>query len=220
MTLRMRLAFALVVAALLPMLLGLGIAMLQAGRRASQEAGRRLEAVQRQSRLLVALDAREARTSAERAARDLAANERQIKALLGGSTAEAIGIAPPLAERYRLDYLEIVNGDGVVLSTSRPDRGTGLRSALADVKGDMTVGPLPAREDEARGLLANIARVSVPREGGEHLDIVAALESDAKFIGEIAEVTGEPVSLIDGSGAIVAMAGGAGPASRADSRRA
>src|SRR5438093_12592890 len=105
MTLRLRLTFALMAAALLPMVVAVGVTMLRAETRAQQEAAVRLHAARRQAQVLIDRLKKDVLTRLERAAADLPHEFFGLDALLknanrletggrapsGGSTASSRG---------------------------------------------------------------------------------------------------------------------------------
>src|SRR5437867_3868064 len=274
MSLRLRLTFALMVAALLPMVVAVGVTMLRAERRAQQEAAVRLQAARRQAEVLIDRHKKDVLTRLERAAADLpheffgldtllkranrpetagktptgesTASSGESAAISGGSSASGQGGASPalalpptegaspatsgasmatgsasptagspppktdspspktgsaspqtggasaatgstspatgagaspgdrrstheiaraLAERHGLDYLEILDGDGRVLATSRMDV-PGLHSPLTDLaESDVSLRPVPQYPpgNQASAVpVAPFARLPVP----------------------------------------------------------
>src|SRR5438093_12260243 len=95
MTLRLRLTFALMAAALLPMVVAVGVTMLRAERRAQQEAAVRLQAARRQAEVLIDRHRKDVLTRLERTAADLPHEFFGLDALLkNASRPEAGGRSP------------------------------------------------------------------------------------------------------------------------------
>jgi len=204
-SLRARLALAMMVAALLPMVVVLGVPLMRAGGRAREESLRRLDLARRQARFLVERARREAASRVESAAADLGGNRATLERVLGGPEESAHAVARLLAERHGLEPLEILGANGKILATSRPDRAAGTRSALASVpEGEAVL--LPASED-GEAPLALFARrgVADPREP---IALVAGRAVGRELIQDVAEITGEPAALLDGSGRVLIRAGG------------
>src|SRR5881397_3693797 len=82
MSLRLRLTFALMVAALLPMVVAVGVTMLRAERRAQQEAAVRLQAAHRQAEVLIDRHKKDLQARLERAVADLPHEYFALGALL------------------------------------------------------------------------------------------------------------------------------------------
>ena len=89
MTLRTKLALALTFSALLPMGVAVGLPMLQADRRAQEDASRRLESTRRQAAILVRRQREDAVRRVERVAAELSVNLSARQPLLQGPASEA-----------------------------------------------------------------------------------------------------------------------------------
>ena len=118
MSLRLRLALALMFTALLPMALVAGLPIVQAERRADDEAARHLAQVRRQAEILVARQQADLRERLARAAADLAASRTAAAPLQQGPASAARALTRLLAERHALDLLEIRSATGTLLATS------------------------------------------------------------------------------------------------------
>lgn len=206
MTLRTKLVFALMLAALLPMLVAVGVSVLRAESRARELGAKRLEAVRRQAGVLVERFRRETGFRVVQAAADLASDRTAFESLLGASRPAARDIARRLGEVHGLDRLEILDSTGIVLSTSRGDRGVGMPGPLAELPvGEPAVRRLssdsadPGHLGDGPGLLVAAARHAAVH-GDETLTIVGVRIIGEDTLTEIAEVTGERVSLIDPEG--------------------
>jgi signal transduction histidine kinase len=126
MSLRLRLALALMFTALLPMALVAGLPMLQAERRAGEEAERHLAQVRRQAEILVAREQAGLRERLARAAADLTASRTAAAPLQQGPASAARALARLLAERHGLDLLEIRSATGALLATAAEGAATPL----------------------------------------------------------------------------------------------
>src|SRR5262245_19508107 len=113
MSLRLKLVLALTFAALLPMGVVVGVPMLQADRRAREDAGRRLDLARRQVTILIERQRGDAAARLDQAAAEIpAAGRGRVQPLLHGPASAARAIVHDLAERYGLDHLECRNERG------------------------------------------------------------------------------------------------------------
>src|SRR5262245_20094025 len=150
MSLRMRLTWALVLAALGPMLIVVGATLLRTEKRAEQDASERLEAAKRQTRILLDRYRDEALRGLEESATDLSHEFfGALESLIGeeipssdavpgaprephgvrggpGAPTPPLEIARTLADRRGLDYLEVLDGQGRILTNSQMDAPAGL----------------------------------------------------------------------------------------------
>lgn len=215
MSLRLKLVFALTLTALLPMAVVVGVPMLRAERTAQQEAAQRLDRTCHQAQILVGRHARDASARLEQAALALARDEKAGAVLLRGPDADARAIMRELADSHDLDHLEILNPDGTVLAASRMEVSSGTASALADLEQETVV--LRALAEVTGGgseVMAHLSRrpVSV---GHETLWLAGGLFLDDELLREIAEISGEPVMLLNPEGtAEVSATAGTAPGER------
>src|SRR5262245_3925810 len=138
MSLRMRLTWALVAAALGPLLIGAAAILLRAENQAGREAQARLAASERQTRILVERHRDATQDALDQAANDLTQDYFALEALRGriaggGRNADpgTLDTADRLAQRRGLDALEILDGEGRILADSQMDARIGLVSGLA-----------------------------------------------------------------------------------------
>lgn len=223
MSIRLRLAAALVLTALIPMGVAAGVAMLRAGSAARREAEIRLATTRHQAEVLLARQSRALRADLDRAAWDLVNDLTSIDMLLraAGSrdseSAMAPAPSPPAAaardvassveSRYGFDHLEVLGPGGVVLSTSLLDQSLGRTSAFADLpEGTDAVRRLPPRPYARRGSVALFARRTLPL-GNDSLSLVGARTVDTDLIPGISEISGQGAALIDPEGATVTETG-------------
>jgi signal transduction histidine kinase len=200
MTLRVRLVVALVIAAVLPVAVAVGVPLLRAERRAGADADRRLALARRQAEILLAELSRQTAERADRAAYDLAHDAAAIDALVVGPEQRAQEVARPLAERNGLDTLEVRSASGTLLSAFP---GALPPSSVPDLPG---LAPIAA---ELGGSAALFARRSV-RAGGDTFVVTAARTIDRHAIGTLAAITGGPVVLRDGAGRTIEPSGAPG----------
>ncbi len=118
MTLRTKLGLSLLAAALLPMGVAVGVPLLQAGHRARQATGDRLEQIRRQADDLVAEHRDDTAARVARAASDLEADRDARRFLRQGTAAAGTSIARSLA-------------GAVVISDSRSSRTIDVTSLIA-----------------------------------------------------------------------------------------
>jgi len=227
----MRLTWALVVAALGPMLIVVGATLLRTEKRAEQDAASRLDAATQQANTLFDRYRDEAMAGLEESATDLSWKFFDLDALLGkgsaprgegteaahdpqsGRGAAATGpleIARTLAERRGLDYLEILDGEGRILSNSRMDAQEGLPSGLAglpETGSEVRSVPVPAGlpSPDAPGPEAIVGRRNVSLANAP-LSVVGARFLDHRLVDEIAAITGGPAFLVDPAGAVAVRA--------------
>jgi signal transduction histidine kinase len=206
MTLRTKLALALAFTALLPMGVAVGLPMLQAERRAQEEASRRLEATLRQTAILIERQREDAVARVEQVAAELRENRSALQPLLQGPAAEARSITRSLAERHGLDHLEFRNRRGAVLAISRSgvDEEDGAALTSIDPIGENGAELLPfsSSGDPSGSRVAYYARRTI-RLGSDALTLIGGREVGHAFITGISEISGQPASLIDGSGRVV-----------------
>lgn len=159
MTLRTKLVFALMIAAILPMLVAVSVSVLKAESRAQAQAARRLETARRQASILVERFRKDTNARVVQAASDLANDPAAFDSLLGASRPAARDIARRLAEVHGLDRLEILDAGGIVLSTSQMDTrrasstesGVGARSTFANLpEGEAVVREVPRSSGRTR----------------------------------------------------------------------
>lgn len=231
MSLRMRLTWALVLTALGPMLIVVGATLLRAQTRAEQDAARRLETARRQARILLDGHRDDAMARLEQAATDLSHEFFALESLIGlegsahdggagatlretpagrgsGSAAAPLEIARTLAERRGLDYLEILDAQGSILSNSRMDAQAGLLSELARLdESGVRVRFVPNRDpgSDGGGIPAIMGRRTVPI-ANEPLFVAGGRILDQRLLDGIAAITGGPAFLIDPSGAVAVRA--------------
>jgi signal transduction histidine kinase len=120
MSLRLRLALALMFAAIVPMGLVIALPLLNARTRAADEARARLEQARRQAALLVERERAETIALVERAAVDLGHEPGAAGILEHGPASRARALAQTLASRHGLDHLELRNAEGTVLAVRDP----------------------------------------------------------------------------------------------------
>jgi signal transduction histidine kinase len=187
MSLRAKLACALMAAALLPMAVAVGAAMLRAGREAERETTRRADAVQRQAELLVERHRRALRERMDLAAADLVHDYFAIESLLADPAAvRSHPLAQSLATRHALDHVEILGGDGEVVSCSRHDHQPGSRSPLSGLPEDEIVATRPP---------AFSLRMAL-RVGNRPFTLAGSLALDSSFLRDLAEITGARATLV------------------------
>ncbi len=207
MTLRSRLALAMMVAAVLPMVVVVGVPLLRAERRAREGSQERLDLARRQALFLVERAKRDADARVQHAAAELGRDGTSLEFVLGGPEEAARSVARALADRHGLDLLEILGPGGVVLASSRPERPLGHRSDLAGLpSGAITVFRLPGPAAGHEGAIAFLAREPLAL-AREPVDVVAGLAFGGSLVAEVAEITGEPATLLDENGGVVASAG-------------
>lgn len=196
MTLRSRLALAMMVAAVLPTAVVVGVPLLRAEARAREEAQQRLDLVRRLAAFLIDESGGDAAARVARAAEELARDRTALGFVLRGPGDAARPVARTLAERHGLDHLEILDEQRVVLSTSRADVATGSRSLL-DPPGAAVVVALLPMDAAARAAFV----VSRPIDGApEPIHIVAGSFVSGELIASIARITGQPAALLDAAG--------------------
>jgi signal transduction histidine kinase len=211
MTLRAKLALALTIVALVPMGVALALPMLQAERRARQEASRRLETVRRQAGILIEREKREVASRVSQVASELARDRPDRQALWQG-TAAAGPVALSLAQRHGLDHLEVRDSRGVLLALSGADpRSDPVVDLLALQEGEVGLRPVPYPSyaaDRRAGYF--VRRTAASGQGA--VTLIGGRILGRAFIEGIGEITEQPAALIDGSGRIVEAAGDADPA--------
>lgn len=218
MTLRARLALALASAALLPMAVTIGVPLLRAGARAEQEVEARLAASSRQAGRVLGREREAVAAAVPRAALDpaLASAAQQVAADAAAAEVTAGLSEPPaivlasspalrdVAARHRLDVLDVLDGSDAVLATTRPDVRLGERSPLAAVtSGSAPVLPV-ADLAGAAPLPAQLAWYPA-RVGGRPAVVVGGRRLGREVLTELADTTGQPVSVADGSGDLLSV---------------
>jgi signal transduction histidine kinase len=203
MSLRLKLVFALILAALLPMAVVVGVPLLRAGKEAQAETVLRLERAHRQAEILIRRHERDATAAIEQAASDLRDDPQGRQALLQGPEDVARTIPRVLAERHDLDHVEILKADGMILAASGADATSGVTSAFTDVAPEGGLWrPLGTS-------LAYFARRTLELDR-ESFALVGGRVLGAELAAAIAEITGEPTALVDGAGDLAASAGDPG----------
>jgi signal transduction histidine kinase len=204
MSLRFRLALALLFAALLPMTVVVGIPLLRADARAKEDAQRRLALAQSQVEFLYARLAQETEERAEHAAAELARDKALLAPVLAGPEAGARATAAALAQRHGLDWVELVAADDTVLAALDPERRIGERRDLASLPEDgATLAAWPGPRRSGAGILLKRA---VP-SARETVWLAAGRRFDREPIEGMAELTGQSVALVAPSGEEILSAG-------------
>src|SRR5262249_28454293 len=104
-----------------------GLPLLQATRRADEEAARHLAQVRRQAEILVAREQSEVRDRLARAAADLAASRSAAAPLRQGPASAARALSRLLADRHALALLETRSAWGSLLATASAGAAPPLR---------------------------------------------------------------------------------------------
>ena len=205
MTLRARLVLALGCAALLPMAVTVGVPLLRAGARAGEEVEARLSASARQAERVLSREREALAAAVARAALDstLAAAAAPLPPVedpeAPGPTAFASSAAlRDLAARHRLDLLEVVDAGGTVLATTRPVVHRGDRSPFAAVPSGGTTVLEVSDLAGAAPLPALVAWYPAPL-AGRSAELVGARRLGREVLSELADTTGQPVSLLGGA---------------------
>jgi signal transduction histidine kinase len=202
----MKLAVALTFSALFPVCVAIGVPMLQAEKRAQENAARRLMAARRQAAVLVERRKADTVSRLMQVAKELAAGRSIRQALLQGPAAAAGPTVRALAERHGLDYLEVRNAQGAVLATSREEIEATPAVSYADVdEGNVVLRPLPERAGGSASM-AFFSRQAVIL-GRDVLSLVGGSEVGAGFVAGVSEILGEPAVLLDASGEAAEAAG-------------
>jgi len=216
MSLRMKLAVALIFSALLPMGVAVGLPMLQAERRAQEEAARRLRSVRHQAAVLIERQKADAASRLKQAAAELAGRRPSRQPLWQGPAAAARTITRSLADRYGLDYLEIRNAQGALLATSEGEAGERPPLSLTDLEeGEVVLrrfrtalpdaAPEAVSDDPAVGFFAR----TMVMLGNDTLSLAGGRAVGREFLAGISEISGEPSDLVDAAGAVMQATGGA-----------
>ncbi len=205
MTLRSRLALAMMVAAVLPTAVVVGVPLLRAEARAREEERQRLDLVRRLAEFLVHGSRANATGRVRRAAEELARDPAALRFVLRGPEDAARPVARALAERHGLDHLEILDRERIVLSTSRPDLRAGSPLSLDAPDGEAEIALLPSGPGTRAAFVAGIAVDGAP----EPIRIVAGRLIDRELIASIAGITGQPAALLDAAGHEVESVGDA-----------
>lgn len=212
MTLRTKLAIAMMIAAVLPMTILVGAPLLRAESRTRQEAGRRLEAARRQAQFLIEQFRRETAGRVEQATQELERNPQIRQAVIGGPEQVADEAARTLATRFNLDQVEVHDSAGRILAQSESAGNAGTMSSFSSlVEGAADFAPQPPEEGTGRLPLACLSRQKADYPG-EPLFLVGSVNAGAGLLREIAEITGQPVQFIDPGGVERLAAGEADPA--------
>jgi signal transduction histidine kinase len=234
MSLRLRLALALMFAAIVPMGLVIALPLLNARTRAAAQARAGLEQARRQAALLVERERAETIAVVERAAQDLGHEPGGAGILEHGPASRARALARTLALRHGLDHLELRNAAGTVLALHDP--------LAAPLEGTRPLGPDevavvdlpllalpppsgnddPGAEARADGDAAGDARdeprpADVPTRaliaerlvplGGESFLLLGGRRFGDRFLAGVAGITGGPVALVSAAGGMIAAAG-------------
>jgi signal transduction histidine kinase len=204
MTLRARLVLALVAAALLPMAVTVGVPLLRAGARADQETEARLAASSRQAARVLAREREALNDAVSRVALDdsLVVAAQQV-------AADAAAMTPPLvvpassaalrqvAARHRLDLLEVMDAAGAVMASTRAGVRLGDPTPFAAVsRGGASVMEVPNLAGAAP-LPAHLAWYPA-RVGGRPAVVVGARRLGREVLQELADTTGQAVSIHSG----------------------
>ncbi len=206
MTLRLKLALALSTVALLPMGVALALPLLQAERRAAEEASRRLEAVRRQAGILIEREKREVASRVAQLGSELGRDRPDRQPLWQGSAA-ARPVALALAERYGLDHLEIRDVRGALLAVSDADpRSEPVVDLSTLEEGEVALRPVPYPSSAADRRVAYFVRRTEALGRGA-FTLVGGRIVGRPLIEGISEISGQPAALLDGSGRIVDVAG-------------
>ncbi len=118
MTLGARIVAVLALAALLPMAVVLIVPLTQAERRARDETARRVATAGSQASAVLAEERAALRADADRAAAALSGSTADQITLVRGPETAARSVASNLAERFRLDSVEITSTDGALVASS------------------------------------------------------------------------------------------------------
>lgn len=172
MTLTTRIVAALVLAALIPMAVVLAVPLAQAGKRAAEATEKRVRGAKDQVSALLDYERASLKTTADRAAADLASNRPALAAVVRGPEPLAKPVASGLAERFALDEVEIVSAAGMTLAAS--DSGS----------------------LDAEGVVLSERR-AVPADG-ETLTVIASRTLGPAFVGRVAAITGGAAQLTHG----------------------
>jgi signal transduction histidine kinase len=222
MSLRLRLALALMFAALVPMGLVIALPLLNAHARAAEEALARLDQARRQAALLVERERADTIASVERAAADLAHEPGAAGILEHGPASRARALAQALASRHGLDHLELRSAEGTVLAVrdavagaiDGPGRALGP-DEVAVVDLPLLALPPPTANDEPvlrdadddprpvdAPTRALVAERLVPLEGHSFV-LVAGRRFGDRFLSGVSGITGGPVALVSAQGETV-----------------
>jgi signal transduction histidine kinase len=207
MSLRLKLLLALSFAALLPMAVVVGLPMLQAERRAAEDASLRLELARHQVEILIERQQMDAAARLDQVESELASGSRtRLQPLLQGPAAAAFAIVRDLAQRYGLDHLECRNGRGAVLAAAGPEETEAMAGDPEDIpESSVVIRPLPVAASEETPPLAFVSRRHVTI-AGEAITILGGTIVGAPFVAGVSEVIGEPCVLV---GAAAGVAAGA-----------
>ena len=208
MTLRSKLALAMTVVALVPMGVALALPLLQAERRAREEALSRLEGARRQATILIEREKKDVASRVAQVSLDLARDRPDRQPLWqGAATAGPIALA--LAERYGLDHLEVRDSRGTVLALSDADpRSDPAVDLSALEEGEAVLRPVPFPSFAADRRVAYFVRRSAALGRGS-LTLIGGRIVGRDLIEQIGEIAGQPVALVDGSGQVADRAGDA-----------
>lgn len=226
MTLRTKLGLSLLAAALLPMLVAVGVPLLQAGQRARRETDERLQRARRQAGTLVAGHRDETAARVARAAAELEGDRDAQRFLRQGTEAAGTSVARSLAGRHRLARLAIRDrsagllaawpaSTGDALSSAVPSRMDGtIRQDGAPILLQLSRQPDETEDtaDDAPVALYHLAARPVGRSdraGREDagLVVIGASPLGEPLLRDLSEVSGEPVFLLGPDASVVAAAG-------------
>lgn len=186
MSLRARLVCTLVLTALVPMAVTVGVPLLRADARAAQEVARRLDLASRQARLVLERERGATGSAVTRAALD-----RAWTMPAGGPVA----LLADLARRHGLDLVEVIDPAGTVLATTRPGIPPGAPSPFASVvRAPVAIREIPSGSPGDPSWPGPIAWYPV-RQAGPPLLLIGGRRLDEELLSEIAATTGQPVSL-------------------------
>lgn len=207
MTLRSRLALAMMAAAVLPMTVMVGLPLLRAEKRAQADAAQRLQQTQRLAQLLVARREQDTSTRVTWAGLELSRDPRSLRPFVVGPEDAANAVARAIAERNGLDELDVFSPGGAVLGTSQGAGGPAFPGAPADLPSSkVIVRSASPRESGGPAAVAMFSRQDVIADK-ETLVLIGSRLVDYELVHEIAEITGQAARLLDGAGASFASAG-------------
>lgn len=210
MTLRSRLALALVAAAVLPMSVVVGLPFLRAETRAQDEAAAQLEQARRQASFLLEAARREFAARVARAADDLARDPAALAAAVEGPEEVAHAAATALAARHGFAELDIVDMRGLALAAAGEPGPPADPARLAGVsEGWVVLRTLARAPADGMPRPGFFTRVAVPAPGiAEPLALVAGRALGPELVSDVAGMTGRPAALLDPAGNVVLEAGG------------
>ena len=210
MSLRIKLALALIFAALVPMLVVAGVAFVHARASAEEQAQRRMEGAKRQAEILIERQRERTALDVGLAASHLESDDAAIASLVGASLPSARETARALAEPSGLDYLEILDARGTRLSVfpAGPDIGVASEYASAPERRSVLMRVPVASPPGAAPRPTCVSRRPV-HAGDESLVVVGGRAVDEELVAGLAELLGEPAAVLDPQGhAVLASDGG------------